>query len=122
MADRFNISLPEGESKLSKWIRNQMNNNEISPSLIFRDAMVQKKAEWDATSLENPLELKKNIERLQNTISKNNQCFENFLKQKNIPEKSWIEYWENWTGPNQKQFLKVIEEKDTEQPGLEATQ
>ena len=87
MADRFNISLPEGEKNLANWIREQMKDNEFSPSLVFRDAMLERKKNWDISHSESPLILHKRIDTLRETIK--NQS--NFIESKGLTEE-WLKF------------------------------
>lgn len=93
MSYRFDVSLPKGEKKLAEWIRERMDNNDIIPSLVFRDAMIEKKKEWDSINSENTHIYKKRITELQKTIRKvtefieENGLSEEWVSKLNEPEK-----------------------------------
>lgn len=113
MAERFDISIPSGEKKLSEWIRNQMRNNEISPSLVFRDAMVQKKAEWDAIHTENPKLLHKKIDDLMKTIGLQSS----FIGADKERQKEWFNFFENNGESKKKQKNRITEVVKLEKVG-----
>lgn len=76
MAKLFHVSIQNKEKDLSKWIQEMIDQNKISPSLVFRDAMIEKKKEFDAFNSGNPESLKKHIESLRETITKQSEAFE----------------------------------------------
>jgi len=117
MAERFDVSMSSGEKKLINWIRNQMQNNEISPSLVFRDAMLKKKAEWDEKNSENPKILHKRIDTLRKTLENNSQRFFDFIDSKKLT-KEWTDFYNNneIKPKKQKGFIKEITEKNPEIP------
>ena len=102
MAERFDVSMPSGEKKLINWIRNQMQNNEISPSLVFRDAMIKKKAEWDAMHSENPVNLHKRIDDLKQTVGMQSA----FIGAKKERQEAWFNFFEKNGNNNLKQKQK----------------
>ena len=91
MAYRFDISIPLGEKELNNWIRKRMENNEITPSLVFRDAMLEKKAEFDAIHTENPKLLHKKIDDLKQTVGLQSA----FIGAKKERKEDWFNFFEN---------------------------
>lgn len=88
-SNRFDVSLQEKE--LVEWIRKKMQNGDIVPSLIFRDAMLEKKKEEDVMKADNPVLLKQRISSLQKTI----RAFTDFIEKNNLNE-SWCYFFENY--------------------------
>jgi len=98
MAFRFDVSIPNGEKQLADWIRERMNNNEITPSIVFFEAMKEKKREWEATQPDCLEGLKSQIEIAKKEIHRGNKLIEfsqNFLLEK-LTEEQQKEYWGLW--------------------------
>ena len=91
MAKVYTVSLCEKE--LISWLESRRADNSISPSLIFRDAMKEKKREWDMLQSENPKILHERIKELKKHIGE----FSEFLQA---------------NGKAQEDFMKFMEEKD----------
>lgn len=97
---RFNISLPLTDKILFEWIRERMQNNDFSPSLIFRDAMLEKKKQWDSQNLHDTISLLKRIETLKEAIGKQTHFIEkkglqtelfDFLQLSDTPEEQFTQ-------------------------------
>ena len=101
MAKIFSVSLQNGDLELIKWITERQAEGTLpSPSLIFRDAMMEKKREWDIMNSENPLALHKRIEDMSHVITKQS----NFIN--SLPEEL------------QDQFLKLMNKQIPKLPQL----
>ena len=68
MAKIFNVSIPECEKDLIKWLEEKVAKNELSPSLILRDALVERKRQDDTLHSKNPAILHERINNLKKVI------------------------------------------------------
>lgn len=82
MAKSWTISLPSSEKDLIKWIEKMQVEGELSPSIVFRDAMIQKKDDWEMSQFDNPKILKKKIVNFQKTITQLTDYIESIGKYK----------------------------------------
>ena len=85
MAKIYTVSLSEKE--LISWLEDRRVDNSISPSLVFRDAMKEKKQEWDMIHSENPKTLhlringlKKQVSRFSEFMEENPKAQEDYFK------------------------------------------
>ena len=62
MAISFTVSIPESEKELARWIAEKQSKKELSPSVVFRDAIRDLKKQDDILNSENPIELHRKIE------------------------------------------------------------
>ena len=92
MGFNFHISLQETDKKLHDWIKQMQQNNELSPSLIFRDAMFEKKREWDINHTENPAILHKRIDDMRKTLEHVSQKVNDFVDAKNLTDE-WFDFF-----------------------------
>ena len=104
MAYMFHISIPLTEKKLHEWIQEMISKKEISPSLVFRDAMLEKRREWEiihARKIQDPVVLMKQIDLLKLTIGK----FSSFMaEEKQVSEKYYA-----WLDKQEEERKKEIE-------------
>lgn len=89
MAKTFQVSIPERDKELSKWLEERIEKNEISPSDLFQDALKQHKAEYDIMHAVSSEHLMKKIKNLEQTndqlrITLKNQT--SFIHSKNLQE------------------------------------
>ena len=106
----FQVSLQEKE--LYEWIRERMRNREIIPSMIFRDAMTEKKKEWEsAKNIESSNVLRHQVETMRETIS----IFTDFISSKNLNDE-WVKFRMNFSADKPKKIIDgskiTIEEKE----------
>jgi len=102
MAFMFHVSLQNTDKELVEWIRERQRNNELSLSLVFRDAMKDKKKEWEIVHSANTAELQKTIERLRHTLEENNQKFNDFVDERDLSD-DWIAFFTSYKEKNKKQ-------------------
>ena len=76
MAQIYSVSLQDSEKALIDWIKKMRDKNEISCSNVFREAMLQKKKEWEMINLEDTLILHQQIDSLRQTIRTTTHFFE----------------------------------------------
>lgn len=86
MAKTYTVSLCE--KKLIEWVDEQKGKGKLSPSLVFRDAMTEKKREWEITNSENPVTLHKQINILKKQIGR----FSEFLQQNKEIDKKYFDF------------------------------
>ena len=101
MARLFHVSIQEGDKELLKWFEEMKNTGNLpSPSLVFRDAMMQKKHEWEIMHSESPKILHERIDGLKSQISR-------FSK--------WLDQDKN----SQNKFFDFMEKEDLKKPKKE---
>lgn len=89
MANVFSVSIPNTEKDLIKWIEERKKNGEISPSVVFHHALVQKKREWDMANSTSPIVLHKRIDMQKEILGKFNQ----FIDEEKINQR-WFDFQE----------------------------
>jgi len=90
MARIFSVSLQDKDLELIKWIDEmQLGGTLPSPSLVFRDAMMEKKKQWDIDNSESPRVLWEKIKNWQKRVYSQRE----FLEKKGLIDE-YIE-WDN---------------------------
>jgi hypothetical protein len=95
MAKIFSVSIENSEKELIEWVTKQQQDGNISLSAVLRDALVQKKKEWDISNSDSPLVLHKRIELLKQTIGH----FNKFIEKGNLLPQ-WFDFMEK-VGPTE---------------------
>ncbi len=95
MARLFHVSIPDTEKDLLKWIEDREKDREFSPTIIFQDAIKERKREWDIAHSENPAHLHQRIDMLKITLGQFNQ----FIQEKKLQE-IWFEFKEKLDNAN----------------------
>ncbi len=84
MGMRANVSFSDSEMDLYQWYKERKARGEMSLSNITKEALREKKKEWDIAHSESPVNLHKRIERQREQIS----LFSKFLESsKEMPGK-----------------------------------
>ena len=94
MAFRFDISLPDSEKNLHEWARELMKDKKLSASDIFRDALLEKKKEWDVLQSVSPEQLINKVKSLEKkvvSISEVRDKAINFIENAKLGN-DWIAY------------------------------
>lgn len=102
MAKLITVSLTE--KNLIKWFNDRRAANELSPSLVFRDALKQLKEQWEIFHATNPVEQKKRLNFLQKEMEKRND-FVHFKKL----EEDFVVFAEEWEKNNNKKPKQIKE-------------
>ncbi len=90
MANSWTVSIPNTEKELHNWIKERIVERELSPSLVFRDAMMQKKHEWEIMNSESPKILHERVDSLKSQISR----FSKFLDQDKDSQNKFFDFME----------------------------
>ena len=104
MTTMFHVSLQNTEKELINWITERQKNNEISPSLVFRDAMIQKKKDWEIEHSENPRALHERFNQLKEVIGN----IQDFITENKLNEEllKWRE-----KNPVENKVIEIVESK-----------
>lgn len=85
------VSIQEGDRELLKWMEEMKTAGTLpSPSLTFRDAMMQKKHEWEIIHSESPKILHERIDSLKFQIAR----FSRFLDQNKDSQNKFFSFME----------------------------
>ena len=106
MAKILGVSLPETEKELWVWMQEKISKKELSPSLIFRDALLERKRQEDALSTKNPVVLNDRINNLKQILGRMN----GFIDSKKIREE-WLKFNESEDSKEKfaKKDIEIIE-------------
>ena len=87
MANSNLVSLPSSEKDLIKWFQEKQRSGDLSPSLVWRDALTELKRQDDIKNSINAPELQKRLEEAKKVIG----SFHDFLEKKGLNE-DWFKY------------------------------
>lgn len=111
MARLFHVSVPESEKDLLQWISEREQDRTFSATIIFQDAVKERKKEWDTMHTENPKLLKDRIESLKGTLTNLTSGLNEFHDSKNLGD-DWVKFFSNFEPKKEK---KIEIEKEVKQ-------
>ena len=87
MAHTINVSFPDSEKELWEWLESKQFKKELSPSLVFRDALKELKRQDEIKSSTDSVILSRRLEESKKLIAE----FQEFIEKKGLNE-DWFNF------------------------------
>ena len=92
MSNLWSVSLSKKDQNLADWVNDRIKNNELSPSDVFKEAMLEKKKDWDILQSVSPEQMQARINFLEKETKKDLELLKErneFISSIDLSSKFW---------------------------------